>query len=325
MKALVLVAIFAAALTAQIPQVGGAAPQSTLPGNTVVATVAGVSVTLDQVRKMTETAPPQILQYLQKDPPGFIRQMFLFQYLTSEGDKLKLGEQSPLKEQIEAARNWLVANDLVNHELNSYQIGEQQMKDFYQKNQSRWEQARIKAIFIGFKPAIPTVDLKDIQAAAKGALEGAHPANQRSEDEAKKLAGDLVKQLRGGADFGKLVEQYSDDSSSKGSGGEFPAIKATSPYPEDLKKAIFALNNGDISDPIHQPTGFYVVRMDEKTVQPLDDVREPILKELQQSHLNEWINDLNKRFTPAIQSPQFFSQPQLYLQPGAAAPAPPKQ
>ena len=65
--------------------------------------------------------------------------------------------------------------------------------------------------------------------------------------------------------------------------------------------------------------------MDEKTVQPLDDVREPILKELQQSHLNEWINDLNKRFTPAIQSPQFFSQPQLYLQPGAAAPAPPKQ
>jgi hypothetical protein len=219
-----------------------------------------------------------------------------------------------------------MASAMVTHERNYYQVSEQQINDFYQKNQSRWQQAKIKAIFLGFKTgAPPPGDRKDIAGAARGALEGAHPANQRSEDEARMLAGDLVKRLRGGADFGQLVEQYSDDPSSKSSGGEFSAIKAISPFPEDLKKAIFALNNGDISEPIRQPTGYYVMRMDEKSVQPLNDVREPIVQEIRETHLKDWLTDINTRFTPVIKNPQFFSQPQLYLQPGAPTLAPPKQ
>ena len=329
--ALLLVAIIigaAGAAAQQIPQLGSTTtPSATLPGNTVVATVAGMSLTIDDIRKMLENAPPAVTRLIQTNGvQDFIQQTFLFRNLSDLGDNLKLGEESPLKDQIETERKWIIANAMVTHERNYYQVSEQQINDFYQKNQSRWEQAKIKAIFIGFKPAVPTVDFKDLEAAAKSALEGAHPANQRSEDEAKKLAGDLVKQLRGGADFGKLVEQYSDDSSSKGSGGEFPSIKKTSPYPEDLKKEIFALHNGDISDPIRQPTGYYIIRMEEKSVQPLNDVREPIVQDMRETHLKDWLTDMGKRFTPVVQNPQFFTQPQLYLQPADAAPqGPPKQ
>jgi hypothetical protein len=333
MKTLALVLFISSILAAgaaaqQIPQVGAAAPRSTLPGNTIVATVAGISLTIDDVRKMLENAPPAVTRLIQSNGvQDFIQQAFLFRHLSDLGDNLKLSEESPLKEEIEAERKWIVANAMVTHERNHYTPSEQQISDFYQKNQARWRQAKIKAIFIGFQAgaAPPPSDPKNIAEAAKRALEGAHPPNQRSEDEAKKLAGDLVKQLRGGADFSKLVEQYSDDSSSKGSGGEFPAIKATSPYPEDLKKAIFALNNGDISEPIRQPTGFYIVRMEEKSVQSLNEAREPIVQEMRENHLKDWLTDLGKRFTPTVQNPQFFSQPQLYLQPAGAAPAPPKQ
>jgi foldase protein PrsA len=259
MKSLALVLITAAGAAAQqIPEVGAAGSQPTLPGNIVVATVAGISVTIDDVRKMLEDAPPSARNLVQqRGAQEFILQTFVFRHLADLGDNLKLGEESRLKEQIETERGWIIASAMVTHERNYYQVSEQQINDFYQQNQSRWQQAKIKAIFLGFKAgAAPPSDPKDIAGAGRSALEGAHPANQRSADEAKKLAGDLVKQLRGGADFGKLVKQYSDDSSSKGSGGEFPAIKATSPYPEDLKKAILALNNGDISEPIRQPTGF---------------------------------------------------------------------
>jgi parvulin-like peptidyl-prolyl isomerase len=237
---------------------------------------------------------------------------------------LKLGEQSPLKEQIEAQRGWIIANAMVNREADAYQVSDEQMNDFYKKNEARWQQAKIKAIFIAFTGGnVVSLDPNDLAAAAKQSVEAAHPANERSQPEAKKLADDIVKQLRAGADFGKLVDQYSDDSTSKQMGGEFPLIKATSPYPEDLKKAIFSMKNGDISDPVLQPAGFYIIRVDQKSVQPLDEVREPILQELRQSHRNDWLNDLNRRFVPVVQKPEFFLQPELYVQkataPGATA------
>jgi peptidyl-prolyl cis-trans isomerase C len=315
MKRLILPAIFAVGLCAQIPQIGAPlAAQASLPPNTVVATVGGIGVTIEDVRKMFETAPPQIAGYIQKSPQAFIQQMFLLRYLTSQGDQLKLGEESPWKEQIEAYRNWTIANAMVSHEHDNYQVSDEQIQDFYQKNQSRWQQAKVKEIFIGFAPAAPTSsNSQDVAELAKRAFEGAHPANSRSEDEAKKLAADIVSQLRSGADFGKLVEQYSDDPSSKASGGEVPPIKSTSSLPDELKKAIFALSPGGVGDPIRQPTGFYIIRMEEKSVQPINDVRAPIIQEFRDNHRNDWLNGLNSRFVPVIQKPEFFVSPQTYI------------
>jgi PPIC-type PPIASE domain len=327
MKRLVLPAIFAVGLSAQIPQIGALpAAQPSMPPNTVVATVGGIGVTIEDIRKMIETAPPQVSRYLQQSPQTFIQQMFLFRYLTSQGDQLKLGEESPLKEEIEAQRNWVVASAMVTYERNHYQVSEDQIQDFYQKNQSRWQQAKVKEIFIGFTGAAPaSSNSQDLAEAAKRALEGAHPTNSRSEDEAKKLAADIVSQLRSGADFGKLVAQYSDDSSSKASGGEVPPIKANSSLPDDLKKAIFALSPGGVGDPIRQPTGFYIIRMEEKSVQPVNDVREPIIQEFRENHVRDWVNGLYSRFSPVVQKPEFFVSPQTYLPELAPAAAQGKQ
>jgi peptidyl-prolyl cis-trans isomerase C len=263
---------------------------------------------------MLETAPPQVAQQIRKSPQAFIQQIFLFRYLTSQGEQLKLADQSPFKEELEAQVKWYIANAMVTYERNNYEVSEDQIQDFYQKNQSRWQQAKVKEIFIGFKPAAPaSSNPQDLAEAAKRALEAAHPGNSRSEAEARKLAADIVSQLRSGADFGKLVEQYSDDSSSKASGGEVPPIKSTSSLPDDLKKAIFALSPGGVGDPIRQPTGFYIIRMEEKSVQPINDVRGPIIQELRDNHQSDWLNGLNSRFAPVIQKPEFFVAPQMYI------------
>jgi parvulin-like peptidyl-prolyl isomerase len=123
-----------------------------------------------------------------------------------------------------------------------------------------------------------------------------------------------VKQLRGGADFAKLVTQYSDDAESKSSGGDFGTpIKATSSFGQDIKKAVFTMKPGEISDPVAQGYGFYIIRLEEKTVQPLNDVRESIIKEIRDNHMNEYLKGLNARFKPQVQRPDFFVQPQKYL------------
>ena len=281
MKTCILLAAFAVTLCGQIlpPGLGpkpGPAPaaaaangQPDIGPNTVVATIAGISVTVADIRKIMETAPAQLAQQFKQNPQLALGQVYLMRYLASEGEKAHLDEQSPLKEEIEELiallKQQVLANAMVNKEQNSYVVTGEQIDDFYQKNQARWEEAKIKIILIGFKPASLTpaktgadADPTDALAqAAKGILETAHPLNERSEAEAQKLAADLVKQLRGGADFAKLVTQYSDDAESKASGGDFGTpIKATSSFAQDMKKTVLAMKPGDISDPVRQGNGY---------------------------------------------------------------------
>jgi len=297
--------------------------------NTVVATIAGISVTLADVRKILEKAPTPLVQQFQQNPQQALGQVFLMRYLADEGEKAKLDQKSPLKEEIEdlivLLKQQVLANAMVNQEQNGYLVSDQQIDDFYQKNQSRWEEAKIKIILIGFKPAsvapakVPTggtdSDIEEtLKREAQKAVETAHPLNERTQEEAQKLAADLVKQLRGGADFAKLVTQYSDDTESKSSGGDFGTpIKATSSFGLDIKKAVFAMKPGEISDPVAQGYGFYIIRLEEKTVQPINDVRESIIKEIRDNHMNDYLKDLNARFKPQVQRPDFFVQPQKYL------------
>ena len=118
-----------------------------------------------------------------------------------------------------------------------------------------------------------------------------------------------MKQLRGGADFAKLVAQYSEDAASKAAGGDFGVIKAVSEYPAELKSAVFALKPGEISEPIRQPTAYYIVRLEEKGTQPVDEVREPIVQALRNEHMNQWMKDMNASYQAVIKDPDFFKAP----------------
>ncbi len=338
MKTCVLFAACTAAMYGQLlpPGLGPApgpapAPSAAQPEmgpNTVVATIAGISVTLADVRKIMETAPTDLAQQFQKNPQQAIGQVYTMRYLAAEAEKIHLDQQSPLKEEIDEMiaqlKMRVLANAMVNQEQREFGVTAEQIEDFYKKNQSRWEEAKIKIILIAFKtpcvvPAnVDPTSTEGLKAATQCQLESSHPLNQRSEAEARTLAGDLVKQLRGGADFAKLVTQYSDDAESKSSGGDFGTpIKPSSSYAQDLKKAVFAMKKGDISDPIRQGNGFYIIRLEETTVTPLNDVRDSIVNELRNNHMNELLKDLYTRFTPQVQRPDFFAQPSKYLSPPA--------
>ena len=326
MRASILTMAAASALLAQTPP-PPPLQQAPLPPDTVVATVAGTNLTIADIQKMLVGAPQQALQSFQQNPQATIQQLFLMRDLAAEGEKAKLGEQSPYKEQLEFARAGVLANLRMIQERDSYTVSGEDIEKFYARNQSRWEQAKVKIIFVSFKPGAPPApkgDLKteDIANAARQALQAANSPSQRSEQEAKELAADIVRQLRAGADFVKLVAKYSDDPNSKGSAGDFGTpISPTGTYSDDFKKPILALKQGEISDPIRQSNGFYIVRVEEKSVQPLNSVRDPIVQELRKAHLDEWMKEKTTVFQPSVLKPEFFLQPGKYL-PGAPAPKP---
>ena len=296
---------------------------SAVPDNTVVANVDGKDVTAGEIRQSMAFMPNEFVQLFQQNPKYAVQQLFMLRYLSEEAEKAKLAEQSPLKEQLAFMRANSMASAMVSHEHNFYPVSNQEMKEFYEKNQSRYQQAKIKVIYVAFKPAAALMGKvspgKSLEDVARAISEGGSSQTQRTEAEALKLSEDLVKQVRGGADFTKLVAQYSEDPTSKAAGGDFGVVNINSSYSADVKKAVLALKAGEVTDPLRQSNAFYIIRVEEKTIQPMSEVTVSISEEIRGAHLNQWLADVGKRFDPTVKSVEFFTQPKLAL-PGAAGP-----
>src|SRR5580658_1166480 len=127
-----------------------------------------------------------------------------------------------------------------------------------------------------------------------------------SEAEAKAKVDELRKQILAGEDFGKLAKDNSDDKSSAAKDGDYGIISHNSPYPEPVKQAVFALKQGEVSEPVKQANGFYLIRAETVVIQPLAEVRPQIIEEQRNARFNEWIKGVQARFTVKVDNPAYF-------------------
>jgi len=280
----------------------------------VVAVVDGRDITRAEVQQILTVAGPQFVNLFQSNPQIALFQWFLKQHLGKEGAELKLDQQSPLKEQIEALRMEYLADARVNQEMNLYPVPQAAVEKYYNDHITRYQRVRVSGLYLKFKPKENSgTAAADLAAAAMAILSAGQV--QRTEDEARALATDIVKRLRGGEDMAKLAGQYSEDFASKAKGGDFGFVNPTSTeFPAEFSAAALGLAKGTVSDPIRSPTGFYILRADEKSAMPLRDAAGDIETELKKVHLDEFMKGLNERFRPVIKDPA------LALQPSAAKP-----
>lgn len=277
----------------------------------VIMTVDGRDVTAAEVQKILSLQQPDFMKQYQVDPQAALMNWYMMHHLGKEAEMRKLDQTSPIKETLEAFRMNLLAGALINNELNAYPVSDEMAQAYYAAHRSEYEQAAVKAIFIAFKPSSTTASGTNVEALQRAAQEALAGANaQRSEEQARLLAEEVVRQLRAGADFAKLVDAYSEDPVSKAKGGDFGTVTGSSPYPEDFRKAVLALDKGGISDPIRQPTGFYIVRVEDKGVPPLEQVRLEVNAAIRQQHVNQMLQELGARFMPVIKDPSFFAPKQ---------------
>jgi hypothetical protein len=54
------------------------------------------------------------------------------------------------------------------------------------------------------------------------------------------------------------------------------------------------LQQGEVSNPIYQPGGYYIVHADAVTYAPLDEVKDTIFDQLKQEKAQQWLKDLEK-------------------------------
>ncbi len=277
------------------------------PAGTVIATVDGKKVTYGDVEKYVRGLPPQMQQSAMQNRKQFIQQYGLMLRLNAMAEKSKLDQKSPYKESLEAARMQILTQAQISELYDNFPVKIEDEQKYYDENKNRFEQVTLKVIYIPFSP-------KSVKTPADG-------KKHLTEDEAKARAEQLVKEIKGGADFVKLVNENSEDATSKAKGGDFGTFSRSDNVPDSIRSVVFSLKAGEVSAPVRQPNGFYIFRAESITQKPFSEVTGQIVTDLKNGHLREWLESTTKSLDIKYDDEQFFNAPAA---PNAPAQAPGK-
>ena len=320
MKSLVLPLLFSALVYSQTPQLPKIAPGTPAPPqapvpeagapapaaasiapDTIVLESNGKKYTKAEIDKIIASLPPQLQQNARMQPQLF-GQLFFYQQLAADGEKAGLDKQDPWQATLEFQRMQTLAQAQLTTHGNLIQVTAEDQEAYYKKNADKYRQAKVRVIYVSFNPAPNKA--------------GAEADKLPTEAEAKKKIDDLHKQVVAGADFGKLARENSDDTASAAKDGDFGIIKRGSSYPDAVKSAVFALQAGQVSEPVRQPNGFYLIKVDQYNQEPFDDVSMQITQEIKQQRFNEWVSTIQAQYKVKVENPSYFSpHTPLQLQP----------
>jgi peptidyl-prolyl cis-trans isomerase D len=145
------------------------------------------------------------------------------------------------------------------------QISDAEVQAYYNQHQAQFqvkEQVKVRHILI----AVPS------------------GADSKTDAAAKAKAEDLLKQIKGGANFADLASKNSDDPGSKTAGGELGWLDRGRTVPE-FDKVAFTLAPGQTSDLVKTQFGYHILQVEEKKtahLRPLSEVKAEIVPILEQ-------------------------------------------
>jgi peptidyl-prolyl cis-trans isomerase C len=302
MKSLSVLVLFACILPAQTPTVSGLPD---LPDDTVIAVFDdGMKFTMGDFKKLY-IALPGNQQNMLRDREGFLKQYGLMRKLAHLAEEQKLDQTSPNKESIEFNRLFLLSQAKLQLESMSQNVEPDEIGKYYDANKESFKEVKVKAIYITFSKA--------------QASQASNGKKVLTEDEAKAKAQKLLADIRGGADFVKLVHDNSDDTASRDKDGDFATLKGTDrdKIPAPVASAIFALKHGEVSEPIEQPNGFYLFRAEEVTYRSAGEARSEIVETLRQQHFKQWLDRTHDSVKVQFPNQEFLNAPKPAAIPAA--------
>jgi hypothetical protein len=275
------------------PAAGPALPD--LPDETVVAIFGdGTKFTMGDFRRVYGALPPQNQQMALRNREQWLHQWELLRKLTKMAEDGKLDQESPYKETLAYGRMNVLATAQINAAVNKIVVEPGDVVKYYDTNKQKYTQVRVKAIYISFSD----------DAAVSSAAKGKKPL---TEAEAKAKAEKLLAALKGGSDFVKLVKENSDDETSRGKDGDFATLRSSDNIPDAFRAAVFALKKGEVTTPLKQPNGFYLLRAEEVTVRPLSEVRDEIYNDLKNTLADQWLRNQDREAKVEIVNKDFIN------------------
>jgi peptidyl-prolyl cis-trans isomerase C len=266
--------------------------QSAPPGYTdkpdaIVGTVDGTPITLGQLQALTPLLSETYRGVPEKDPMKFLHLLGLFMKAAANADAEKLTDQAPYKQGLDfavmeaKARFWVLKSQM------DITVSDEEIAAYYNEHKEPFRRIKVSGIKVGFGGDPAEAPTSSVNASRI-------PRNALTQDEAKAKAATLVAKLRAGADFSKMVLTDSDDTSTKTKDGDLGVWGMTDNVPDALRTGVLALKQGEISDPIQQPGGYWIVKAVEVTYTPLADLKDALFSQLKQEKANKFLDDLYK-------------------------------
>jgi peptidyl-prolyl cis-trans isomerase C len=191
--------------------------------------------------------------------------------LHKEAERRGLDRREDIRENLEKYKKQLLIR-AIGQEITNQEFNEEEIKRYYGENSKSFEQIRASQIFIK-----------------------ATPDGGITEDDARAKAELITKRARAGEKFENLVEEFSDDPRSKRKGGDLGYI-SRGRLPLEIENEIFNLKEGEISNPIEAPNGFYIIKVTQGTkIPPLEQVKGRIQLDLRKRIFSEYAKSLREK------------------------------
>lgn len=109
--------------------------------------------------------------------------------------------------------------------------------------------------------------------------------NERTLDDARIIAEEIVAKLEQGEDFSTLAAEYSDDLTTAEEGGTLPEMNGGQ-LVSIFGQAVLELAVGQVSEPIAMTYGYHIVRIDSREVQQFTEIDEEMRGQIRGSIIN---------------------------------------
>ncbi|WP_010279379.1 peptidylprolyl isomerase [Paenibacillus senegalensis] len=285
---------------------GGEEPgEQTAPGD-VVASYEGGSVTKAEFDKFIDTVSFFNAQFASvRDLPEFqeyiLQQMVALELMYGQaGEESKEGADEEVNKQLEDIRTILTAQGGENafeEQLETFGITEEDIRSYIQKSfvvmtdlESKVTDEEIQAYYddLNEQNVLDVVTVSHVLIA----LKNQDGSDLRTKEEALERANEVKEKLDGGADFGEIAKQYSDDGGSKDNGGTYEnEVLGQSMWVPEFKQAAQELPIDTISEPIETQHGYHIMKVSARNPQPLDEVREPIRDTIASEKIAQFISE----------------------------------
>jgi peptidyl-prolyl cis-trans isomerase D len=150
-------------------------------------------------------------------------------------------------------------------------VTDQELQAYYDQHRDEYRVAeQVKVRHILFKTPL----------IAPGAKE-----DEKAVADVRAKAEGVLKELKGGGDFAKLAERYSEDSTTAKSGGELGWLGRGRAGVPEFDKVAFSLSKGQTSDLVKSIYGFQIINLEDKQdahLKPLGEVKGDIEEKLKQ-------------------------------------------
>ncbi len=270
-------------------------PAESIKPDTVIAVVNGKPYTADEMDRLMSVLSPVNKQMFMRDPKTFLEGYALFDVFAGMAEKNKLDQKSPYKEKLAALRREVLVQAESTEYKNSIPVMPADQKKYYEANPDKFKETKVKMIQIRF-------------ATGSAEPDGKKPI---PEAEAKAKAENIVRLARSGVDFVKLVKEHSEDPGTVSHNGDLGiAVRAGSTnVPANVKSAILALKEGEVSNPIREQNGYVVVRAESISVASYDQVKDEIFQEIKDAAFRKFVDETRKSTTVKIENNAYFQQP----------------